>query len=628
MGLRANENARRRARYERKVARRIASIGSLESAAVRETAGIMRDLRRSIAARLGSATGFDLNNLMELQGLVEQSLNEFAGQYMGIFRRQGFKAFEAGAQVAIAPIEETLGITIGTAGVDAELFQVLSATTGDLITDVTARARRQINSQIQQAVTGAKRPAEALRDISKLLSTDKKRNRLGLKTRAGLAAEAERIVRTEMNRTFTVSQFEGMKKIGEQVPDVKKQWLTVLDGRERDDHRSLHEVEIGVDERFEYTTNRGRKARLRFPRDPGGPPEAVINCFLPGTVVQGRFVAGSKARYAGPARRIVTVGGQRLSVTPNHPVLTPKGFVPAKQLCKGDALFASSGNVKRCPSGNVDYQHGPAFIEDVFDAFAANGTVRAKVIGGLDFHGDSEFFNGEVDVVGKDGVLRRGKESRIGEYFGKFLFPFSDSLQGARHALCVAKQRFCASFEPQRSLPRSAALTFQDALVVSALSSLLPFEDFGFRAVANMNASAPQSASNRRAADTCFVGEGLDTGPAFVGFDPFHDELGPGGRVRLRLSTALTEPCDERRIGYFDVPGDSLDTFAAPITVDEVVEISDFDFDGHAYDLETETGLILSGGIVCSNCRCSVILTRPDWTAPIDPSGVLATMGS
>jgi hypothetical protein len=40
----------------------------------------------------------------------------------------------------------------------------------------------------------------------------------------------------------------------------------------------------------------------------GSDPAESINCFLPGTLVSGRFVAGLKARYSGPAREIKTAG--------------------------------------------------------------------------------------------------------------------------------------------------------------------------------------------------------------------------------------------------------------------------------------------------------------------------------
>ena len=37
-----------------------------------------------------------------------------------------------------------------------------------------------------------------------------------------------------------------------------------------------------------------------------------------------------------------------------------------------------------------------------------------------------------------------------------------------------------------------------------------------------------------------------------------------------------------------------------------------FDFTGHVYDLQSDTGTITAGGIIASNCRCSTIEIFPD----------------
>lgn len=89
------------------------------------------------------------------------------------------------------------------------------------------------------------------------------------------------------------------------------------------------------------------------------------DCLAEGTVVDSTMALSAyRAAYTGPMVTIKTASGKRLSVTPNHAVLTPCGFVRANTLKKGDnlvstcgtqpfpwsALFGNKGNVDS-PSG-------------------------------------------------------------------------------------------------------------------------------------------------------------------------------------------------------------------------------------------------------------------------------------
>ena len=65
------------------------------------------------------------------------------------------------------------------------------------------------------------------------------------------------------------------------------------------------------------------------------------NCLLPGTrcITPGGIIAGNRAKYRGQAIEITFTNGARLSVTPNHLLLTSHGFAPAYLLCEGDDIF-------------------------------------------------------------------------------------------------------------------------------------------------------------------------------------------------------------------------------------------------------------------------------------------------
>lgn len=126
-------------------------------------------------------------------------------------------------------------------------------------------------------------------------------------------------------------------------------------------------------------------------------------CVPAGTVVSGAAARGAYRRpYEGEMIVIDTASGQQLTITPNHPVLTDKGWIPAGLVNRGD-------NVIRCASGQArsvtvpDEHQQPALIEDVWSSLLVNGLAR--VPGSAEqFHGDGA--DSEVEIVGAYGLLR------------------------------------------------------------------------------------------------------------------------------------------------------------------------------------------------------------------------------
>lgn len=74
------------------------------------------------------------------------------------------------------------------------------------------------------------------------------------------------IARTESHKTMVAGTFMTYKKAGVK----KKEWLTVLDGRERKSHHDIHGEIKDIDEPFSNG--------LMYPGDESGPAEEVINC--------------------------------------------------------------------------------------------------------------------------------------------------------------------------------------------------------------------------------------------------------------------------------------------------------------------------------------------------------------
>jgi len=135
-------------------------------------------------------------------------------------------------------------------------------------------------------------------------------------------------------------------------------------------------------------------------------PSAHHGCVAEGTEVQSLGALGSayRLRVSGGLVQIRTSGGRRLSVTPNHPILTGRGWVPAGEVEEGDQVLVRSGESSSVSTAPDLYQM-PAAIEDVFAALREVLPDDRVVPTAHDFHGDGSIVDGKVDVVGAEGEL-------------------------------------------------------------------------------------------------------------------------------------------------------------------------------------------------------------------------------
>lgn len=331
--------------------------------------------------------------------------------------------------------------------------------------------------------------------------------------------------------------------------------------RHRPEHLALHGVMVHIDDPF---------------WSHAWPPNGW-GCFLPGTVVTGDFVGGSKAWYSGEAIEIKTDGGASLSVTPNHPILTSRGWVAAGSLKVGDDCVSNSGEVvlvrasgsPQSPGGAVRNQDVPACVEDVFKALSAHRRGTAQ-ISPLDFHGEASRFVGQVDVVGTYVELADQRESTRLQFSGESSFPAPySSLQlvdasglvvPLLHPSSAARSRrkgWPGDFYPlvSRELPESVVC--------------------GFGSAAQRNVVSVEKAGNGSSGHSKFLGELQDRG---------------SGNVSL----------------------------------DKVVSVRRFPYRGHVYDLETRSGWLLANGIAASNCKCFVQVLSAREADRIESEGIQA----
>lgn len=273
------------------------------------------------------------------------------------------------------------------------------------------------------------------------------------------------------------------------------------------------------------------------------------NCFPAGTVVSGPQAVASITRwYTGELVKIKTRSGAVFSCTPNHPVLTAKGWVGAGLLHKGDQVVRESG-LHRGVAGDPHDCQQPALIEKVAGSLRESLEVVATrvPVASEDLHGDG--VGSKVAIVRTNSLLLLDRQALIEQQRGqsglqvadmeKVSFAGPSPLQLRFERVALAASRFMRSLSPCLALLGRPRRQHQPVGVAS--SSVV-------RKVSNVP-------SDLVTADTVVLREGLD---------------GLAGAVAL----------------------------------DQIVKVRRHPFTGHVFNLETRVGYYMANSIVVHNCRC------------------------
>ena len=286
--------------------------------------------------------------------------------------------------------------------------------------------------------------------------------------------------------------------------------------------------------------------------DNGRITSAHPNCVLGDTQVLADGVkVATKMNYSGEIVELKTASGKNLSVTPNHILLTARGWVAAKNLKQGDKVVAYSDGVEVLMGDNAVEPRIPSIAEEFVTFSKSSGVLSVEVpVTSKDFKGDA-LTDEKVQVILPNGFLRDKRNLSSRE--------FRDYLP------------FVGGEVRSPALPGIGSI---DQLLVGALL-----------------------ASNGVVGSSC---ESL----ALLG-----SKSGHAGIHRFTSATAyntrLQEAAADRSSTDMEALSKSFLANARLILLDDVVDIKIKSVHNTpVYDLETTSTLYTANGIISSNCRC------------------------
>lgn len=333
-------------------------------------------------------------------------------------------------------------------------------------------------------------------------------------------------------------------------------------------------------------------------------------CVAPGTVVSGPSVEAFMARYyQGEVVRIRAASGKLVTVTPNHPVLTDRGWRAAHLIQKGDHVVSSAGEQWAAVGNYPDEYQIPTLVEDV------PGTLGMKRLGVVPiapehFHGDG--VQSGVGVVWADGLLGDRVQPAIDQPLLHQLIVggMMDT------ALLAAKGDIAEMLELTRATA-AGFLSYGDTPMVLFDRCARCQEPVSSDLIAPLDAVIGQPGLNSSARDAVGLGQSVFRVASQVSTSDLvirQTELsfGSGGSllptdaVSLLFAAEDTPLLEDIRQALFGdvIPGcNGLTRFAGEIILDRVLDVDVSSYCGHVYNLQTKGEWYMANGIVTHNCR-------------------------
>ena len=355
--------------------------------------------------------------------------------------------------------------------------------------------------------------------------------------------------------------------------------------------------------------------------DPAGPDNLTNtylnihpNCLVPGGFVLAEGVMAHSCRnYRGQVVTLETASGNKITVTPNHPILTSKGFVAAGLLQEGDEIIEATAEYSRLFRQAPNNINIPTRVEEIGHSIIQAGSGTSLRVKGspVQFHGDG-IANSEVDIIFADGFRGNVADALRVEPSSEHAFPtarrrrFSflasrSTLQIVKSA-CLAFYRFMRRFGLEVTIERNSVKSKETANISQRATAT-----FG-----NLGESHALIVQLKKMSE--LIGSRLDISRRNIKKFLFgrrgdnsivnHSAMDSGNTYTEMLSNLrLAEPFTAQRLKLFFSNN--------ALVVSKLLHVSTSEYSGKVYNLQTECGFYTYNNIVTHNCLHALT----PWTA-------------
>lgn len=249
-----------REKFAKQINKLIRNTGQLERKKVEEMIRILDRVKKDILDQMiGFPKGaFTRDMGAILKADIERQMIAFAGEATGTMAAAQEEFAELGAEFT-GELIRSQGRRAPLLGIRPELIENAVTRSADLIRSLSLKQVGQASDIINRGIISGKSTFEVAQDMRGQFNKG--------------ISQMETIARTEMLGIHSQVQIAELQAMALDTPKLKKQWITVIDGRERPDHKAAHLKSVFVDEAFRVGPD-----LLQFPRDPSAPAGQVINC--------------------------------------------------------------------------------------------------------------------------------------------------------------------------------------------------------------------------------------------------------------------------------------------------------------------------------------------------------------
>jgi hypothetical protein len=260
----------------------------LDTAIVGSVDSYLQQLKGDLQARVmgggGGVTDFDRFNATQLIADVDRLIGDTQAKLTTLASRSVTSAGDLGGSHADEAVKGgQLLVRPSLPGLDVSLVTASYQNAADLLSDPMRQFRNQVVTGIRRVAVGGEQRFQAITQLRDVIDG------------AGLddaQLRAERIIRTEVGRSFNQATFDRLTALAQDFPFLRKGWGGVKDARTRQGHLDAQGdyargKGIPVADLFDIAVYSGKgvllgRSQMRFPIDPhatGGKLAAAATIF-------------------------------------------------------------------------------------------------------------------------------------------------------------------------------------------------------------------------------------------------------------------------------------------------------------------------------------------------------------